>query len=432
MKIGVKRRAAFALLALSLLVLTACAGAQPRQVIVAWHTLSGVRERAFLRLVDRWNQTNGDGIVIMPERREPAAQHRALLEGATTGLLPDLALVQPAEAALYTQRGLLASLDRFTGSDDATMNWDVADRADLFPFVQQAGRTPQGQLFGAPFGGKMHVVLSNRDWMSSLGQADMPTDWETFGKACDGATDRIAGTACFGFNPNDPSAEDWLYAHGAPIYDPATQQVQIASPGVAAAIEVLLNYLQSGQAYRAISAERSRDDFAAARVLLALTSTDRLRDLTQTVRERSNFGLDVGTLPSATNAPSASIHAPLWVILKKTDDRERAAWKFVHWLLETEQTAQWAMEAEEMPARISALVAMELSPEQPLDALRIKALQRIAPVARPAPLLSGWPCVQAELSNALRQIIEGQPLEDMLVLAQTRAQNLINTDCTLQ
>ncbi len=432
MRMDVKRQPAHVLLALSLLMLTACANVQPRRVIVAWHTLSGARERAFLRLVDRWNQTSSEGIIIMPERHEPVAQHRALLEGATSGLLPDLALVQPAEAAIYAQRGLLASLDPFTDSDDATMNWDAADRADLFPFAQQAGRAPQGQLLGAPFGGEMQVMLTNRDWMDSLGQAEIPADWETFGKVCGGAADRIAGTACFGFDPNDPSAEDWLYAHGAPIYDPATQQVQIASPGVASAIEVLLNYLQSGRAYRAITPERSRDEFAAARVLLAFTSTDHLRDFAQTVRERSNFGLDIGTLPSATNSPSVSIRTPLWVVLRKTDDRQRAAWKFIRWLLETEQTAQWATEAKEIPARISALAAMDLNPEQPLDALRIQALQQIAPVARPVPLLSGWPCVQAELSNALRQIIEGQPIEDMLLLAQTRAQTLLDTDCTLR
>lgn len=237
MRLNGNRRAAHVLLALGLLMLTACANAQPRWVIVAWHTLSGARERAFLRLVDRWNQANGEGVIIMPERRDPGAQHRALLEGATSGLLPDLALVQPAEAAIYAQRGLLAPLDRFTDSDDATMNWDTADRADLFPFAQQAGRAPQGQLLGAPFGGKMQVMLTNRDWMNSLGQAEIPADWETFGKVCDGAADRTAGTACFGFDPNDPSAEDWLYAHGAPIYDLATQQVQITSASAVSAIE---------------------------------------------------------------------------------------------------------------------------------------------------------------------------------------------------
>lgn len=433
MRVGFRRQALKAMLMLGLLVLTSCASVQPRRVIVAWHTLSGVRERAFLRLVDRWNQTNRDGIVIVPERREPVAQHRALLAGATTGILPDLALVQPAEAALYAQRGLLAVLDFFISGDDPTMAWDAADRADLFPFVQQAGRTPQGQLVGVPFGGVLHVLLVNRDWMSSLGQAEMPSDWETFSKLCDGATDRIAATACFSFDPNAPLAiEDWLYAYGAPVYDPVTRQLRIASPEAASAIEALLGYLQSGRAYLAISPERSRDDFVVARMLLVSVSTDQLDDVARTVRDRANFGLDAGTFPSVTNAPVASIRAPLWAVLKRTTDRERAAWKFINWLLATEQTAQWAIETAEIPARISTLAVMGLSPEQPLDALRMGVLRRVAPVARPAPLLSGWPCVQSELSNAMRQVIEGRMLEETLLLAQTRAQELLDADCTLR
>ncbi len=431
MRVNFERRVAQALMALWVVLATACAGSQPRRVIIAWHSLSDARERALLQLVDRWNRTNGEGIVVVPERREAAAQHRAFLEGSTAGTLPDLALVQPAEAALYDRRGLLAPLDGFIDGDDTTMNWDAADRADLFPFVQQAGRTPQGRWVGMPFGGDLRLVLSNRDWASTLGQAEMPASWEAFGKACDGATDRFAGTVCFGFDPNDPFAiEDWLYAHDAPIYDSNTQQLQIASPGVASAIGVLLNYLQSGRAYRAALPERNRDDFAAARVLFAFISSDRLRDFVQTVRERGNFELGVGMLPAASSSATVSIHAPLWVIPKSTNDRQRAAWKFVNWLLETEQTAQWAMSTEETPARISALIVMGLDPKQPIDALRLKALQQVAPFARPTPLVSGWPCVQAELSSAVRQIIEGQPLEDTLVLAQTRAQNTLDAECT--
>ena len=433
MRPNIAYRTAQVLLALSVLLITACASFQPRRVIVAWHTMSGARERAFLRLVDRWNQINGNGIVIVPERREPAAQHRAMLEGAAAGMLPDLALVKPSEAALYNQRGFLTSLDGFINGDDPTINWDAADRADLFAFVQQAGRTPQGKWIGVPFGGDMRLVLSNRDWANTLGQPEMPATWEALEKVCNGATDRFAGTVCFGFDPYNASIEDWLSAHGAPIYDPLTQQLQIASPNVASAVEALLNYLQSGRAYRTTSPERSRDDFAAARALLALTSSDHLGDFVRTVRERSNFALDVGTLPAPADAPAdapaTSIHAPLWVIPKSTDERERAAWRFVNWLLEIEQTARWASEAEQIPARASAFVQMDLDAEQPLDALRLKALRQIAPRARPTPLLSGWPCVQTELAGAVRQIIEGQPLNDALVLAQARAQNIVNAEC---
>jgi len=430
MRPAVARRAVQVLLALSVLLVAACAGLQPRRVIVAWHTMSGARERAFLRLVDRWNQVNGD-ITIVPERREPAAQHRAMLTGAAEGMLPDLALVEPSEAALYSQRGFLASLDEFITSDDPTVNWDAADRADLFPFVQQAGRTPQGRWIGVPFGGDMRLLLSNRDWANTLGQPDPPATWEALEKVCNGATDRFIGTACFGFQPHSASIEDWLLAHGAPIYDPLAQQLQIASPSVASAVEALLNYVQSGRAYRTTSPERSRDDFAAARILLALTSSDHLGDFVRAVREQRNFALDVGTLPAPADAPATAIHAPLWVIPKGADERERAAWRFVNWLLEMEQTAQWASEAQQIPARASALTQMNLDAEQPLDALRLKAIRQIAPRAQAAPLLSGWPCVQAELASAVRQIIEGQPLNDTLVLAQARAQNIVNAECDI-
>jgi len=428
---GVTRRAVQALLALSVLLVTACADFQPRWVIVAWHTMSGARERAFLHLVDRWNQVNRDGIVVVPERREPAAQHRAMLEGAAGGMLPDLALVEPSEAALYSQRGFLTSLDEFITSDDPAMGWDAADQADLFPFVQQAGRTPQGRWIGVPFGGDMRLMLGNSNWANTLGQTEMPATWEALEKVCDGATNRFAGTVCFGFQPHSAAIEDWLRAHGATIYDPLAQQLQIASPEVVSALETLLNYLQSGRAYRSTSSERSRDDFATARVLLALTSSDHLGDFVRAVREQSNFALDVGALPAPSDGPLTSIHAPLWVIPKAADERERAAWRFVNWLLESEQTAQWASATGQVPARASALAQMNLDVEQPLDVLRLKALRQIAPRARPAPLLSGWPCVQAELAGAVRRIIEGQPLNDALALAQARAQNILNAECDI-
>lgn len=432
MSSAIKRRLACMLAMIGALALPACADPWPRRVIVAWHTLSEARERALLQLVDRWNQTNDEGVIVIAERREPAAQHRALLAGATTGLLPDLALVLPEEAALYARRALLSPLDLYADSDDPTVNWDAGDRADLFPFVQQAGRTPQGQLLGVPFGGVTQVLLGNRDWLNSLGQADMPTNWEAFDKVCEDATDRILGTACYGFNPNDGSAIDWLYARGAPIYDPATTQLQIPSSATVSALTSLLDDLQSGQAYLIISTERSRDDFAAARVLFAFVSTDQLGDFARAVQARANFELDVGTLPAMTNTPAASIRAPLWVVPKRTRDRQRVAWKFLRWLLEPQQTAYWATETGEIPARLSALALMRPNPEQPLDALRAKLLQRGAALARPVPLFSGWPCVQAELSGALRRIIEGQPLEDTLLVAQTQAQNLLDADCTLR
>jgi hypothetical protein len=81
---------------------------------------------------------------------------------------------------------------------------------------------------------------------------------------------------------------------------------------------------------------------------------------------------------------------------------------------------------------VSAASQLNLDPALPLDSARNVVLQRIAPHAQPTPLLSGWPCVHDELANGLRQIFDGQPITDTLALVQSRAQEVLNADCSMR
>jgi len=414
------RLGACLLLVLGMLI-SACSGLQPRRVLIAWHALSGPQEQAFLKLVDRWNRANPAGAIIVPERHQQDALHRAMLSGPR----PALALVEPAQAALYAQRDLLAALNSFANSDDPTVGWQAADRADLFPFVFQAGARPDGRLIGVPFGGEVGLVLANR---ALLKEANQPETWEDFDRLCSTVANPLAGVFCFGFDLNDPQAlEDWVRARGAPIYDPLTRQLALAVPSIGAAIESLADYLDTGQAYRVISAARSQDDFAAGRAVFLFANSRDLSTIQRLVGEGENFALDLGTLPAPAERPVALRNALLWVIPKGAPQDERAAWLFVRWLLEADQTAAWAIQTHALPARASALAKM--MPDAP-DALRFKLISQIAPRAQAAPLLAGWPCVQDALLSAARQIIElGQPTADALALAQANAQRLVEGPC---
>ncbi len=411
------------LLALCVL-LAACSVLQPRRVLIAWHALDGSQERAFLDLVDRWNRANSAGAFIVPERYSPDALHRAMLSGPR----PALALVEPAQAALYAQRDLLVTLNRFAEDDDPAIGWQADDRADLFPFVFQAGLRPGGQLIGLPFGGDIGLILANR---ALLEEAQMPQTWEAFDALCDKATDQLLGTFCFGFDLNDGRAlEDWLRAHGAPIYDPSTRQPILTSAGVGAAIASLAKYLDTGQAYRTSTAARSQDDFAAGRALFLFANSRDLPAIQRLVSERGNFSLDLGTLPAPADRPAALLSAPLWVIPKGAPQDAREAWLFIRWLLATEQTAEWAMRTNALPARVSALASTPLDTQQPLDALRVKLISQVAPRAQALPLLAGWPCVHDKLVVAVRQIIElGQPAAAALATAQADAQRFADAPC---
>lgn len=416
------------LLALCLLM-AACAPAAPRQVLVLWHALDGVRERALLKLVDQWNSSNTEGVVIVPEKRDPAAMHSTMQAGIRNGTLPALALVSPAQAAVYDQLNGLTPLDAF--ADDAEAGWDANDRADLFPFMLNAGRTPQGRLIGVPMGGDARFTIANNDWLANMNQQGMPADGAQFDKVCNSATDRFAGTLCFGVVLNRILFEEWTAAQGTPAYSKDTQTLQIASPGTASAIEKLVTYLQNGIAYRVPAAARAIDDFAAARVLMANDWSTRLNTYAETIPDRANFSYEVGTLPgNAGEKPMSMFTAPLWVLPRGNADRASAAWQFVKWITDAPQTEQWARETLELPARASVINDLNLDTTQPLDAGRAALLQRVAPNAEASPLYAGWPCVQEELQNALRQIFDNQPITETLTFAQARAQDVLNTDCS--
>ncbi len=182
--------------ALALAIALGACAATPIQgkVLIAWHSLDGQHEQALLDLVDRWNRDNEWGITVAPERRDVASLHQGVLNGIPSGALPALMLVSPMQAAVYDQRGALAPLNAYLSDDAPGIGWTAADRADLYPFVMSAGRSPGGDVIGVPFGGAARMMFLNRDWLKSLGADQAPADWDQFAAACAGGLGAGAGS----------------------------------------------------------------------------------------------------------------------------------------------------------------------------------------------------------------------------------------------
>jgi len=416
----------------------ACAPAPPGgQVIILWHSLTGHRERALLDLIDRWNRNNPDGSVVAPERRDLSDLHAGVLNGAARNALPHLLLVSPAQAAVYHQRGLLAPLDAYMSSDDPTIGWSAADRSDLYPFIFTAGRTtgPDSATIGIPFGGVARVMFSNLDWLQSINLDTMPADWEQFDAACAGATDRSRGTLCFGADTSSAVFEEWLYAHGGSLMAQDEEAMQLLTPAASQALDRLSAYMRNNQAYRVNSQRQSRDDFTAGRILFAFDWSNQVGLYRDLIRERANFAWDIGLLPATLPERGTAFRAPLWVVTKagrmpSDDARQLAAWRFIRWLTDAAQTAKWAIETGELPARVSAINVM--AGQASVDSSTALLLKTIAPAARPEPLIGGWGCIQGVLAGSLRQVFDGQPVTDTLQVAQSTAQQQIDFDCSLQ
>ncbi len=402
------------------------------RVVIAWHSLSGAKERALLNLIDEFNSTNADHITVVPEERAPNALHTDVLNGIERKALPTLILATPMQAAVYQRRGALVPMNDYMTSANNGSGWNANDRADLYPFIMKAGRTANGQIIGIPYGGIVRLMLYNRDWLKTLNMDTAPTNWDNFTSACNAATDRVKGTLCFGIQPTTVAFEQFLAAYGGQIATDDMNVLQISTPAAVQSMNTLAGFVRTSQAYRVNTLQQSRDDFATARVLFAFDWSNNLPDVDTTVKQRAAFDWGVGLLPSVTPQASTKYTAPLWVITRVADqpqpEREKAAWSFIHWLTQPTQTAAWAQQTHELPARLSAINI--LSAKQPLSQNEITLLRDIAPRARPDPLISGLGCVENTLTSGIRQILDGQPVTQTLQLTQAIGQPQLGQDCT--
>lgn len=430
----ITQRALLMVLTCALVVSCAQAPSGARgQVLVAWHTLSGIKEQALLNLIDDWNRSNPYSITIVPERRDSAALNSSVQQGINQKALPALMLVSTAQAASYYQKGILTPLDTYI--DDSTSGWDASDRADLYPYILKAGVTPNGQVVGVPYGGAVRVMFFNRDWLKTINLDDAPGTWDQFSSACTSATDHTKGTLCFGVDTNATAFEQWLYAHGGQVTTDNMSVLQISTPAALEALNQLAVFVHTSQTYRVTTRQQSRDDFASSRVLFTFDWSDQLSDVSASVKQRGDFDWGVGLLPSTEGrSRMTKLLAPLWVITRtpgsQNPDREKAAWLFMRWLMDGPQTVRWATQTGELPARLSAMGTLRSSAT--IDTAQATVLRDIAPLARPEPLVSGWNCVENILSGAIRQVFDGQPVTDTLQLAQATGQAQLNVDCSSQ
>ncbi len=413
-------RAVFLALVLSL---AACAPAT-RATLVMWHSLDGPRERALLRLIDEWNASNTAGAFVVPERRANVAQHAAVLRALGDGRMPGLILASPQQAAAYQQREALVALDAFV---DGPEGFKPNDKADLFPFVQHAGRTPQGAWIGLPLGGEARVMLANKQWLDERSLL-VPESWDVFDKVCERAGDPSESVACFGSVADDAWLQEWLIAHGTRATG-SSGALQLGSGEVRNALQPVDALRQRGLALSAISDVQLREEFAFGRMVFAFDWSRNLQQLDALAVTRGGFEWSLAPLPTVGGVPASLQRAPLLVIPKSSAIVEKRAWSFVRWLLDTKQTAQWAMDTGELPARISSLSLID-GDRVPNGFLTL--VQRIGAHTQSEPLIASWPCARDAMADSAREIFATVDLTATLGAAQAAASEQFASECPVQ
>ena len=349
------RRIYFLLLLISILM-SGCGKTltSSKTKVTFWHGLSGPLGDTLNEMIREFNRTHDDIEVVANPISSYTALSQKLMASIQAKKQPDIAQVFESWAAKYIEAGVVASLDEMIAEDE---NFGEEDLNDLFPVFRNSN-TFNGTIYSFPFNKSARAYFYNKDefYRNGLDPNYFPTTWEEFreyNKKLTRDTDNDGKADRFGtnFNVNEWQFINLLHQAGGTIMD-ENGNPAINSPQGIEALTYITDMMFKDKSVYLVREYEGQNDFLAGIVAMYEGSSVSITHMRQ---QPINFNIGYAPLPIHKTSQSAVSGANIVIFKSGDKKRERAAWEFIKWFTDTEQTAYWSAKTCYMPVRKSAM-----------------------------------------------------------------------------
>ncbi len=317
--------------------------------------------------------------------------HSAILAQLPDGELPDVAVAFPSMIAEYATADVVVPLEPYLY--DPEVGFTSEDLADIQPGYLEAGRFPAqgGRILAFPFDQNAVGMWVNETLLAQAGWSHPPVTWAEFEQAC---FDVLAytGVGCYPFVESVSTFNAWLYSRGGQQLDEKGQRALFNGPAGVESLTLLRRLIDAGLAWRPQEPYGDYVAFSNGQAAFTFSSTGNsllYADEYQGALARGTppFQWRQTMIPQADPAnPATALYGTSFFILRSDPERQRAAWRFIRWFTDTDQTARWAADLAAMPVRFSALAVMTDTLEaHPFFQAQV---EEILPYARPEPAVA--------------------------------------------
>jgi sn-glycerol 3-phosphate transport system substrate-binding protein len=387
-----------------------------------WHSEVAANLDTIQKLTRRFNDSQSEVKVKLAFQGEVNEMMAKLVTSLRGGDLPSIVYMNEANAQRFIDSGAATPLQEFIDQE----NYDLSDLDKKAVEYY----TVDGELWAMPFGMIVPLLYYNKIPFQEVGldPEKPPVDLEELRQASEKLVKRDAnGNLTRTGLAIDLTA--WhldlvLQEHGDLYADNDNGRAGRAT-------EVLFNG-PTGQAFFQWWRDMVKDGLAinvgrnltgadtfltmgAGRTAMTVGSSSALRSVVDVLEGGlAQTQVDLGVanqpgLPGGTGLPGVYSRA-LWILKSHPKEEQEAAWKFIKWLMEPEQQAEWYAGSGFLPVSISAY---ELPPAKEIETkypqFKVAADLYLATSASPAPLgpLLGPQLDVSELIN--------RAIEEMLV-----------------
>jgi multiple sugar transport system substrate-binding protein len=347
-----------------LLAFTTCGGGGQGGGVVKvtfWHAMGGPLGRVLADLINEFNETHPDIEIVSVSMGQYTALSQKIMAAVAAGKPPVIAQAYENWTVELVLGGSIVPIQNFFDGPDGLSRESLEDILPVFI----ENNTWDGVVWSFPFNKSVRTLFYNKDLFerSGLDPEHPPKNWDEylgFAKQITKDTDGDGHPDIWG---NAGQVNVWMFSNlllqnGGRFLDRSGLRVAFNRPEGVEALAFMKELLADGVGFIA-SGYEYQNDFLADKVGMIEGSTVSLAF----IKGKFEFELGIAPLPVGKK-PGVTIAGTNVVMFAKASPREQAAaWTFIKWFTDTDQTARWAAGTGYVPIRRSAFETEALKQE---------------------------------------------------------------------
>ncbi len=427
------RAGVLSFVAIASLVLTACGGntaapspsaaqsasasAQPSQAatvapepavtIQFWHGQSGVLGQELQKLIDKFNSTHKIQVQATFQGNYDQL-YQKIVSGLQAGSVPDLAQVTgPPQAAQYWKAKALTPVQDFVNGPDG---YTAEQLKDFVPALLNDSSLPvngKPTLVSWPLSKSLALLYYNPDILQKAG-VSVPKTWDEFRAALKTVKDKT-GVQPLAWTPDVYYFFlPLLWADGGQVLNSDYTKATFDSDQGLAALQYMYDLVLTDKTGQVTTGFDWQNPFAQGKVAFAISTSVSRPYIEQAMPKDQTFKVGMSPLPAGSKGSATDLFGNNLVIFNKGDkDHQRAAWIFMKWITEVDQTVAWSLASGYMPLRISAQQAPAFKEKADADPRYLVALNALKD-AHGIPGSPDWQKLQTPLNDMVVSVVTGK------------------------
>jgi multiple sugar transport system substrate-binding protein len=365
-----------------------------------WHAMSGVNQEAMQKITKDFEAKNPKIKVKLVNQGDYRGLFDKLMGAAKSNTLPTITQIYNNRLTWYINKNLVEDLNPYFNNKEIGM---TKDEINDIPKIYRDSNTFGDKSYAVPFNKSMMVLYYNEDMLKAKGVA-VPKTWDEFKDAAKKLTvdsNNDGKPEVYGVAFENNISTDigiWVKQSGGEVIDEKADKINFNTPETKEAVEFINGMIQNKTATLAGEDKNSNATLIKGKAAMCVASTSAIPTIQKGLKAKWFAA------PLPTNKEQVQLYYGTNVAMFNTGTPEQrlAAWLYIKFLTNTENTAYFSMQTGYMPVRNSAINSetyQKFLKENPVKEVPLKSLDKGWMDARQIGVIPALDALGAELEQ---------------------------------